>query len=380
MAASNYNSDKALYKRLLLRCIIAIFCVIFIFFIIPKAIRLLLPLVIAFIVAAIVNPLVNKLHQKLGISRKVTAIILDLLIFIIVFSLIGILLYSIVIEAISLVNYILANRSIIMDELNDIKNSFTWLISLLPPQVIDLLADFEENLVKSIQAFSKNMLNHLLYATNLITTMAGNFFVNFIIAILAAYFIIADYNQISLMAKKYLGRKNNEFFSIIKNSIFSALGGYLKSQILLALFAFIFMFIALIIIRQPYALLIAFCLGIVDLLPIVGTIAVVLPWGIFAIAGGEINKGIYLVVIGIAFFLIRKIIEPKIVGSQTGLHPLAALASTYVGLQFSGIWGAVLGPLVLMLTLSIVRSGIFDSTVADLKKIKNKISTILNSK
>ena len=242
---------------------------------------------------------------------------------------------------------------------------------------MELLAGFEESIVAFLQNASKSLLGTVISATTTMTTKTGSFFVNFIMAILAAYFIIADYNRISALAARVVGKRIGRYVSILKTSAISALGGYLKSQLLLALTAFLFMFAALGLYGQPYALLIALFLGFIDLLPIVGTIAVLLPWGIIELIGGDMRKGIFLIVIGVAFFLIRKVIEPKIVGSQTGLHPLVALMSTYVGLQFSGVWGAVLGPVVLMLIISVVKTGVFDNTAADLKAVSARISRAL---
>lgn len=64
-------------------------------------------------------------------------------------------------------------------------------------------------------------------------------------------------------------------------------------------------------------------------------------------------------------------------GTQTGLHPLLALVGIYVGIEISGLWGALLGPLVMVILISIVHSGILDNTFADLKELYYKTSMTL---
>jgi Predicted permease len=64
-------------------------------------------------------------------------------------------------------------------------------------------------------------------------------------------------------------------------------------------------------------------------------------------------------------------------GTQTGLHPLLALIGIYVGIQFSGLWGALLGPLVMILILSVIRSGVLDNTFRDFKEVYYKTAILL---
>ena len=215
--------------------------------------------------------------------------------------------------------------------------------------------------------------------TTTVTGKTGTFLVNFIITVLGSYFIIVEYDAIINFMKKHVGNRISEFIVLIKQSILSALGGYIKSQLILAFFAFIFMLIPLAIYRQPYALLISLFLGFIDLLPIVGTISVLVPWGVVLLISGNISKGVFIIVLGVVFFIVRKIIEPKVVGSQTGLHPLAALISTYIGLKISGVLGAIMGPMILMLFTSIIKSGIFDNTISDIKTVIGNVSKILHS-
>lgn len=371
------ESSRQLYKRLFVRVILAIAVIVCIVFILPKTIGILWPFVIAFIVATIINPITSKINKRFRVSRRVVAVILDVLVFLIVSSIIGLLVYSVVKDVVSLANAIQQNWDAIIQTIQSVEESAKWLLDLLPPAVIDFINGFEENLITFLQNFSKELLNTVVSVTGNFATRTGSFFVNFIMYILAAYFMIVDYTRITDLTKKVVGNRFGKYFSVVKSSALKALGGYVKSQLLLALFAFIVMFAALGIYGQPYAFLIALLLGFIDLLPIVGTIAVLLPWGIIEWASGDVTKGLFLIILGAAFFIVRKFVEPKIVGSQTGLHPLAALISMFVGLQFSGVWGAVLGPVVLMLIIGIVKSGIFDNTILDLKDVGENISVSL---
>jgi predicted PurR-regulated permease PerM len=137
------------------------------------------------------------------------------------------------------------------------------------------------------------------------------------------------------------------------------------------------MLLAFVIYGQPYAFLLALVLAIVDLIPILGTIALLLPWGIIDIMGGNYNHGIFFIILGIGFFFIRKVMEPRVLGSQIGLQPLVALFSIYVGLKFSGFLGAILGPMIVMFLISLNKAGFFTNTISDIRLLANRISNLL---
>ena len=174
--------------------------------------------------------------------------------------------------------------------------------------------------------------------------------------------------------KKRLG--NNVFakYRMIKEAIQSALGKYLKAQLLLGLICFGLMFPALLLYGQPYAFLIALFIAFLDFLPFFGAPALLLPWGTFTLLAGNTEKGIFLFALMAVFFMIRRVLEPKIVGGQAGLHPLVALVGIYVGIRLGGILGALLGPVLLMAAISICKTRVFDDAVADVKSAGADIS------
>ena len=56
-----------------------------------------------------------------------------------------------------------------------------------------------------------------------------------------------------------------------------------------------------------------------------------------------------LLAIYLVITIIRNIIEPKIVGSQLGLHPVVTLCSMFVGAQLLGVVGMFGFPILLSL-------------------------------
>ena len=77
-----------------------------------------------------------------------------------------------------------------------------------------------------------------------------------------------------------------------------------------------------------------------------------LPWGVIEIIMGNVELG--LAVIGLLIFisLVRQFLEPKIVSSHLGIHPLYTLISMYIGFKISGVLGLLIGPIVLIIILN----------------------------
>ena len=56
-----------------------------------------------------------------------------------------------------------------------------------------------------------------------------------------------------------------------------------------------------------------------------------------------------LIIIYVVVLVTRQFLEPKVLGKQIGIHPLATLMSIYIGLQIFGIFGFIIGPVLMVI-------------------------------
>ena len=87
------------------------------------------------------------------------------------------------------------------------------------------------------------------------------------------------------------------------------------------------------------ALVIAFLIAIFDVLPVLGTGGIMLPWILISFLNNQVKTGVGLLILYLVITVIRNIIEPKIVGKQIGLHPLLMLMCMYLGARLFGFLG-----------------------------------------
>lgn len=115
---------------------------------------------------------------------------------------------------------------------------------------------------------------------------------------------------------------------------------------------FVELLIGFLLLRIPNALLLAALIAIVDILPVLGTGTVLIPWGVFALVIGSYGMGAGILALYLIITIIRNTIESKLVGKQMELHPMVTFAAMLLGLK----WMGFLGMLGFLLTLAFINS------------------------
>jgi len=357
------NERGQLRLRLLIKIVLFIAFILVLIYIVPPLFSLLSPFILAFIVASILNPPVSKLQKKLGASRRLLSFIAVILVLFGLVALIVLFINPIIKETVLLAKNIQVVSDYIRSSLESLTQNLKWILDMLPGNTEIMLSNITDSMIRWLQSASKEFANYVLLNTVTISARVGGGILTTVVFIMATYFITADYPRLSTMAERFKDTHIHSHFHVVKNVFKSAIGGYFKAQLILALLAFIVMFVALALYGQQYVFLTALILAIVDFLPLIGTSAILIPWGILCFVNGDVEKAIFLLVLAAAFFVLRKMVEPKIISHHMSLHPLLALISVYLGMKLAGVWGAILGPIIAMIIIGVIKSGVFDSTI-----------------
>jgi len=130
----------------------------------------------------------------------------------------------------------------------------------------------------------------------------------------------------------------------------------LKAQGTLITITFCELLIGFSLLNIRYALILAIAIAIIDALPILGTGTVLIPWAVVLVVMGDYKFAACIFGMYLFILIVRQLIEPKIVGTQIGIYPLLTLIAMYTGTQFVGVWGLILGPIVLIILKNIFGS------------------------
>lgn len=161
-------------------------------------------------------------------------------------------------------------------------------------------------------------------------------------------------------------KKENVFRMEIKavsDSLYRLIQVYFKIEALILVINSILCIIALLIIKNPYAVVLGILIGIVDMLPVFGTGTVLLPWALFELVNKNVTSAAVLVSAYVVTYFVREIMESKCLGDKTGIPPFVMLMVIFLGIMIYGIMGFILGPvsycimkaLILHLTIEIER-------------------------
>ncbi|CDN43894.1 hypothetical protein BN871_DT_00080 [Paenibacillus sp. P22] len=87
--------------------------------------------------------------------------------------------------------------------------------------------------------------------------------------------------------------------------------------------------------------------------------SVLVPWAAYLMMTGQVGTGIGLLVLFLVITVVRRIIEPKILGDSVGIGSISALVSLYVGFKLVGVIGVFIGPLVVIIYMAARKAGLF---------------------
>lgn len=151
--------------------------------------------------------------------------------------------------------------------------------------------------------------------------------------------------------------KIKENLKTVGKDVGRGVGGYVKAKLWMLLITLIILLVGILISGVPFYLVIplALLITLIDLLPVIGSGIVLIPWSVIAFLCDNIYMGIIIAVTYLILLIGRQIIEPKIMGDSIGVSPLITFISTVAGaLVFGGI-GLIIGPMIAVVITSIIR-------------------------
>lgn len=315
---------------------------------------ILSPFITAAVIAMINEPLTSLLEKRFRLSRKLASglsllFTISVLGFIAVFVIIK-LYHELIILQGNVSSYINSISLEITDYFEQIKTYY----SKLPYGIPDTINSNLKSLIPQIQTIVESAASYIILTITSIPKMS----VFIIITLLSTYFISSDKNEITSFLYKQLPENWTENFSNIKSDTLSALTGYIKAQFILIFLTFLEISVGLFIVGSNYALVIGLIVALTDLIPILGTSIIMVPWIAWNAFTGNISFAISLAIVYVISVILRQVLEPKIVGDQLGMHPLVTLFAMYIGLSLLGLTGALDALITVIILRSLQSSGI----------------------
>lgn len=161
------------------------------------------------------------------------------------------------------------------------------------------------------------------------------------ISITAAVFMVHDFDKIRKIYREgsMSGGLNICFGKMFKFGIV-----FVRTQLIIMAITMSICTIGLVILKNPYAVLIGILIGLLDALPVFGTGTVLIPWTVIYLIMGRFTKAAVIFSVYLICYSIREVLEPHLMGNTLGIHPVIMLITMYSGVILFGVAGFILGP------------------------------------
>ena len=306
--------------------------------------RYALPLVAPFVLAAVIVYVLRRptrfLSRVLHVPQKLMAFLLVLLFY----STIGLLLALTGIRLFSAVGDLVSRLPAlytvyVLPMLNRIFDSVEQLITNMDDELVQTIHNMSNQFLSTLgQEVSGLSVRVMGMLSNVASSLPG-LFIKLLLMIISTFFLAVDYDRMAVFVMRQMTDRNKAVFLQIKNYVVGTLFVCIRSYAIIMCITFVELSIGLTVIGVGNAVLIAILIAIFDILPVLGTGGIMIPWAVISMLQGNVPMGIKLLAVYLVITVIRNIIEPKIVGSQIGLHPVLTLASMFVGAQLFGVLG-----------------------------------------
>ena len=348
------------YSKIFLNLAYTLVAVLLAAFVLPRILVFFLPFLIGWLIALVAYPVVSFLERHVKIRRKAMTV------FVIVAAVAGValLLYGIGYVLVREITEFVKSVPVMMESVKmTIEKTELFFARLSVKIPIEMPMDLEQiydAVIESVGEWASRLGTPFM---NRLGDMAKNIptiIVAIIMCLLSAYFFLADKEGLTDDIRRYTPEFIKARWSVVYDSLFGALGGYIKAQIKIECLMYFILLFGLWICHVRFAALLALGIAVLDLLPVFGTGTVLIPWAIVKFLEADYKMTAGLLILWGAGQLFRQIIQPKIVGDSIGLAPLPTLVLIYIGWQFGGVIGMLIAVPIGVLVINLNQAGVFD--------------------
>ncbi len=311
----------------------------FIFVIFFGTIGYTLPFVFALILASFLKIPTRYLMRKFKIKNTIASLFTTTIFFTVIIILLSLIITTITSESIQLAknvqSYITLNKSIIINFFSNLQDYY----KNLDPTIINNIESNITNYITKTINISMNASTKIFSQTLGFVSAIPYVLMVLLFTLLTTYFFTKDLSSTNIKKFVSIPHESKDRIRYIFDESKKMLKNYFLSYLLIITITFLETLVVFLIFKVKYAVTLSILCGIFDLLPILGIGAIYLLLIIIFFVSNNYISALGLLISYVIITIVRQIIEPKIVSSSLGIHPVAVLASIFIGLKANGIVG-----------------------------------------
>ena len=179
--------------------------------------------------------------------------------------------------------------------------------------------------------------------------------VSIVVAIVACCFMTADFASVKKLVLGFFQPDTRTKIVRAKRLLFPSLGKMAKAYGIIITITFCELSLGLFLLKlmgiydSGYIFVIAILTAIIDIVPVLGTGTVLIPWAVISLLNANYPLAIGLIVMYACITVIRQIIEPKLVAAQLGIPAFLTIVSMFIGSQIFGVIGIFILPITIVM-------------------------------
>lgn len=326
------------------------------------AARYLLPVLVPFLVAFVLAFLIQRpaawIARRLRAPKGRLSVLLLVLVYVAVFGVAfsgGGRVFAVIREFVIDVPDIY--RRDILPLLNYVLEGVAENLSEADPFVSAQIENSLQQAVQSIGQMVSGLSVTLLQMVSEFITGVPSVLIRVVLTVITSFYICSDYDRILAALWRLLPDRWQNLCRDIKQYGLNMIRVYIRSYSLLFLLTFTELTIGFLIFQIPHSLLVAVLIAIFDILPVLGTGGVLIPWAVILAVIGNYPLAAGILILYVIITVVRNSVEPRIVGKQIGLHPLLTLIAMFTGVSLAGLPGLILLPMAVMIFVNMEKNG-----------------------
>lgn len=310
---------------------------------------ILIPFIIGFCVAAVVQLPMRHIKVKSPRQRRLIVSLFVITLYALVVGFAGLFSVSVVNEIGSFVSTLpTLFQNQIYPFLVNLADQVEALLDPIDPELTDWIIEMGKSAASSLGQFATDLSAGAVKLVASSAISIPGVIIQIIITVASSFYIASDYALVLGFLKSLIPESKRHYTIDVLRYARTAVLAFLKTYSILFCVTFLELWIGLSILKIPYSLAIAFGIALFDLMPVLGTGGILLPWTAILVVLGNYGLAIGIAVLYIFITIVRNTLEPRIVGNHIGLHPLATLVAMILGLNLLGLVGMILFPITLV--------------------------------
>jgi predicted PurR-regulated permease PerM len=234
-------------------------------------------------------------------------------------------------------------------------SSFVASVPSLQQRLPELLSPWQDRLrdlglAVDLVAAARNFLTGLgALGGDLLTPLSGlalaslGVFGSVLLILFLSLYMLVDRDRILAFLVRLVPARYTEEARLFQTSVASSFGGFLRGQAIMGVLYGLLAAVLHLVLGLPYGPASAATAGFLQAIPFFGPFLSWAPPVVVAVLTKPEATLPALLAMAVGWFIVMNVIQPRLMASAVGIHPIVVFGSVLLGLKLAGIVGAVFG-------------------------------------